>query len=654
MTAVGAAAASCAQPTAEVVEKQVVQTVVVEKQVEKVVTATPVVSKYNESPQLAGLVAQGKLPPIEERLPSEPMVIPVTEEIGEYGGTWHRLATSANDAGIYQNRLAYENLVRWNLDGSDMYANVCTSWEVGPEGKQFTFNLRPGMKWSDGAPFTANDIVWKVNTVWQNKEAVPNFPSAWAPGGVPMVAEALDDYTLRFTFGVPYGLCMLRLASSWGATFNDTPMHYRKQFHIDAVEDKAALQKMATDAGHEQWYQLYNDKGNRMNNAEIPVIFPWGPNVLPPKSPISLKRNPYYWKVDPEGNQLPYIDAVEFVIVEGGDVLNLRAASGEVDMQLRQITMANYPIFKDSEEKGDYRTMLWGQGFATDTALHCNTLAKDPAVAELLDDKRFRYALSLGINRDEIIQAVWLGTTFPSQVSPLASSPHYWDEYAKNMIEYDPDRANAYLDEMGLTERDGEGYRLRKDGQRVGFVYEYATTTFGDWRATGELLTAHWKDLGVELIMKEEARQLWSQRVAAGEHEMTVWVGSAEFNPLIDPRHFFPFATGSSYMAPAYSDWFQSDGKEGTEPPAGSDFHKQMDLFNEIKVTVDTEKQKQLFRQIMEIAKENLWVIGISSIPQQPVIVKNNFRNVPEDGISDWHLQSPGNTLVEQYFIKQS
>jgi peptide/nickel transport system substrate-binding protein len=671
-TAAGAALAAC-QPQTVIVEREVEKVVketvevekekVVEKEVtkviqkevtkvvekEKVVTATPVPpSQYGEAPRWGGLVAQGKLPPIDERIPSDPRIIVPVEEVGEYGGTWHRLATSQGDVGIYRSRLTYENPVRWNEDGSDMLPNIAHSWEVSDDGKEFTFYLRKGIRWTDGEPYTAEDWVFLFVDHWGNEERQPNFPSTWSSGGEPAVCEAIDDYTARLTFAVPYGLCMLKLASSWGADYSRYPAHYMKQFH-PAYTDKAKVEQAAKDAGHEFWYQLYNNMTNPLNNDQVPTIYSWDSLVLPPKVPVVLDRNPYYWKVDTEGNQLPYIDRVEFVIVAGAEQINLRAAQGEVDMQLRHIIFDNFPIFQDSKEQGDYRVLLWNQGMATDAVLAINQTNQDDVLREIVQDKRFRYACSLGMNRDEIIQSVYLGMAEPSQVGPIASSPFYWEEYSKAMIEYDPDQANAYLDEMGLTEKDADGYRLRPDGKRLSIVYEYAPV-FGAWGSIGVLLTAQWKKIGIELIPKEEARQLMYERKAANEHDMGIWTGSAEFNPLIDPRWFIPFS-GESIHAGQYAAWWNTGGKEGIEPTG--DIRTVLEIYDEIKVTVDDAKQKELFRQILELNKENLWVLGIATAPPQIVIVKNAFRNVPEVSVSDWHLQTPGSTAVEQYFIRQ-
>ncbi|MFN2111258.1 MAG: ABC transporter substrate-binding protein, partial [Anaerolineae bacterium] len=267
-----------------------------------------------------------------------------------------------------------------------------------------------------------------------------------------------------------------------------------------------------------------------------------------------------------------------------------------------------------------------------------------------LADKRFRWALSAGINRDEIIESVYLGMAEPNQVSPLSTSPFYSEAQAKNRLDYDVDLANSLLDEMGLTEKDADGYRLRPDGERLTINYEYAPI-FGAWGDIGELLTAQWKLLGIELTVTQEERTLFYERKAANEHDMGVWTGNGEFNPLIGPRWFMPLDDESVQAVP-YARWFNSGGAEGEEPPVGSDIRKTREIYEEIKVTVDPEKQKELWSQINDLNQENVFVLGIATAPPELVIVKNNFRNVPDVAVSDWNLLTPGATAPEQYFIK--
>ncbi len=602
-------------------------------------------SKYNEAPMLAEMVANGELPPVDERLPLNPLVITPEEEIGDYGGVWNRLATSAGDNQL-GGKVGGEHLVRYNKDGTQINPNVFESWEVSSDGSTFTFHLRPGMRWSDGEHYTANDLLFYYEDVLLNEELTSSFPNWLMIDGEHVVIEKLDDYTIQFKFAAPYALFINVLGSLRGDAFAQYCAHYLKQFHIKYA-DKDELDAMIKDAGVEHWYQVFGRKPSTRRNQDTPSYLPWNLSTPSHNDPLVADRNPYYWKVDPEGNQLPYIDTIHWSLVDGKDQLNLRAIQGEVDMQLRHITFDNVPLFMENQERGNYRVMLWQRGQVTDTVLHLNHTNKDPVLREIVQDKRFRYALSLGINRADIIEAVYLGQAEPNQVSPTKTSAVYWEPQAKNLIEHDPERANAYLDEMGLTERDGEGYRLRPDGERLSIVFEYAAV-FGAWGDIAELLTSDWTELGIELISTEMDRSLFGQRLSANEIDLGVWTGSGEFNPFIEPRSFV--ALESNYALRQYAYWWTSGGKEGVEPTG--DILRVLELWEEIKVTVDVEEQRALFRQILELNKENLWLIGIATAPPQPVVVKNYFRNVPEDGMYDDQPRSPSNTAMEQYFIR--
>jgi peptide/nickel transport system substrate-binding protein len=616
-------------------------------------TATPE-AKYSEAPALAEMVKAGTLPPVDERLPLEPLVHTPVEEVGQYGGTWHRAAVGPNDVQLPA-RLSYENWIRWDASGATMVPNLAKSWDISDDGTVYTFYLRQGMKWSDGESFNADDIMFLFDDHWGNEEISPSGVPSWLKvKDVPVKAEKVDDYTIRLTFDGPNGLFMTLLASANGLTMFRCA-HYLKQFHINYVEDKAKLEEDAKAAGFEFWYQYYNNKGGDVNRTrdeiDLPTIFAWKAKVVAPTSPTVVERNPYYWKVDTAGNQLPYIDAIEHQIVENAEIVNLKAIAGELDMQLRHMNFANFPLFQDSKEQGNYRVLQWVRGYITDSVIAPNIAHKDPVMREIMSDKRFRWALSAGINRAEIIESVYLGMAEPNQVSPLSTSPFYSEEQAKNRLEYDVAAANALLDEMGLTEKDADGYRLRSDGKRLTINYEYAPV-FGAWGDIGELLTAQWKQLGIELTVTQEERTLFYERKQANEHDMGVWTGNGEFNPLIGPRWFMPLDNESIHCVP-YADWFNSGGTTGEEPPVGSDIRKTREIYEEIKVTVDPEKQKELWSQINELNKENVFVLGIATAPPELVIVKNNFRNVPDVAVSDWNLLTPGATAPEQYFIKQ-
>ncbi|MGQ9632429.1 MAG: ABC transporter substrate-binding protein [bacterium] len=606
--------------------------------------------KYNEAPMLKELVKAGKLPPVENRLPKEPLVIEPVERIGKYGGTWRRIAVGPGDV-FAAHRLVYENLTRWDPMGTKILPNIAKSWDVSKDGKVFTFYLREGMKWSDGVPFTADDIVFWYEDVLLNEELTPTFPKWMTAGGAKGVVEKVNDYAIRFKFPNPHGMFMIFITAPDGLHLADYPKHYLKQLHPKYTPMEKILEQ-AKKEGFEFWYQLFGSRhgwgAGNWQTVGRPHLWAWEIEVPPPSVPAVWKRNPYYWKVDTAGNQLPYIDKIVVDIVQDIQTLNMKVLGGEVDMQTRHLLWDNYPLFVEGQKKGDYRVFTWPSGVAADYVIALNQNHKDPVMRKLVQDKRFRIALSLAIDRDEINEAQYLGMCTPSQVAPLPTSPYYLEEQAKAYIEYDPARANRLLDEMGLTKRDSEGFRLRPDGKPLVLTIEYAPV-FGSWGPTSELVKSHWEKVGIRTALKEEARPLFYERKEALEHDVGIWTGSGEFLPVIDPRWFVP-VSAESIWAIGYAQWRNTGGKAGEEPPP--EVKKVIDLYDEILVTVDEKKKIELFHEILRINKENLWVIGVVTNPPFPVVVKNNFRNVPEKALSDWNVLTPGATQPAQYFIE--
>lgn len=391
-------------------------------------------SKYKEAPMLAELVAAGQLPSVDDRLPTDPLVIEPHEEIGQYEGTWHRVATSAGDTQLHA-KMTYEWLIRYNVDGTNIVPNAAESWEVSDDASEYIFHLREGMKWSDGAPFTADDVVFMYEDEWMHPD-LANPPSAYVIDGEPLMIEKIDDYTVRIKFPKPNGGFIRVAASLRGHYFTWRPKHYLSQFHADYT-DEAELTKKAEEEGFEFWYQLFNSKANPRTNPDMPVVYAWQLKIPAPQTPIVAERNPYYWKVDPEGNQLPYIDRIEWALVESGAQAQIQIIQGDADMQLRHLDISTFPLLQENKEKGDYRVLLWDTG-KSDFVMGVNHTNQDPVLREIVQDNRFRYALSLGINRADIIEAIYLGLTEPNQVSPLPSSPHYWEDQAKDKTEHDP------------------------------------------------------------------------------------------------------------------------------------------------------------------------------------------------------------------------
>lgn len=605
------------------------------------------ITEFNEAPMLTELVEAGKLPPVEERLPDEPLVIVPVEEVGEYGGTWRRVWLGKAD-GPGPDRITTERLIYFTPNGRELVPNIAQSWEVSAEGKEFTFYLREGMKWSDGEPFTADDIMFWYEDMVLNDELTPVKPAWLTIGGNLGRVEKVSTYAVKFVFDQPYGLFLKYLAGPPGHGICYYPKHYLKQFHPNYTPEEE-LTALTKEAGFEFWYQLFGDKTDRWMNTDLPVLSAWKCTVPATRPIMVLERNPYYWKIDIEGNQLPYVDRINHEFVENIELVNIRAVSGQIDMQARHILWENYTLFMENRDEGNYRVAKYKDDFETNMAIALNLNHKDPVLRQIFDDDRFRKALSLAINRNEINQLCYLGMCEePRQVVPLPESEYFCEELAYAYIDYNPGEANRLLDEMGLK-RGPDGIRLRPDGKPLMITIEF-TPAFGPWADACELVAQYWTAVGVKTAVKSEERSLFYTRKAALEHDVGIWTGSVGMQPLIDPRWYMPWSEESIH-AIGYAQWYQSGGKVG-EKPTG-DLLKTIELYEEIKKTPSDAKQKELFQEILKLNAKNLWVIGTLSSPPLLGIISNNMKNVPETGLFSWVLHSPKNFNPEQFFFKK-
>ncbi|MBT7549156.1 MAG: hypothetical protein HN611_10845, partial [Gemmatimonadetes bacterium] len=361
---------------------------------------------FQQAPMLDALVQTGTLPPVAERLPENPLVIVPAHQNGPYGGTWTRYGTSPSDIGIFSHRLAYDGLLRWGPMGREIRPNLATHWDIADEGRSYTFHLRRGVRWSDGHPFTADDIIFWYEDVLQNKDLTPVISVEYNKGGQLVQIEKLDDYTVRFRYAEPYGLFLKMMASNLSYQLVSYPAHYLKQFHPRYVPEEELLAK-ARASGKDFWYQYFTDRYD-YRNPTCPRIWPWIVSKPPPARPAEFMRNPYYWKVDPEGQQLPYIDRMTFEIFDI-ETINIKAINGEVGMQGRHTTFQNYPLFMANQERGGYKVRHWPDGGDGTMAITFNLNHKDPVLKKIFHDRRFRIAMSHALDREAMREAAYLG-----------------------------------------------------------------------------------------------------------------------------------------------------------------------------------------------------------------------------------------------------
>jgi peptide/nickel transport system substrate-binding protein len=614
-------------------------------------------AKAQEAPMLAERVANGDLPPVAERLPENPLVVEPVERIGQYGGTWRTVLLGGTDGNHIRRTIGYEGLLRWNPEWDEIIPNVAESFEASDDATEFTFHLRRGVRWSDGEPFTADDIVFWYEAITLNEELTPVIPS-WLMTGeedVPGTVEKIDDYTVTFRFAEPNGFFLLQIAGGGGTEATSYPRHYYEQFHIDY--NPKGLDALMAAEGVSNWVDLFAAKGfgaehstEFWQNPDRPLLTGWVPVTPYVGTRFTAERNSYYFKVDLEGNQLPYIDRVVYDIVEDREVILLRVMNGEIDFLDRHIgAPANRAVLFDNLERGDYRFIDAPVAQMNTMIIPFNQTSKDPVTREIFQNRDFRIGLSHAINRQELIDLVFIGQGEPWQGAPQREAPFFHERLATQYLEYDPELANEYLD-RAFPERDAQGFRLGPDGNRISFAIE-ADVGGQDRIDMLELIQGYWREVGVDMQVRAMDRGLLWTRMEANEHDVSVWSGDGGLlEGLIRPRYYFP-SEAVSAQATAWAMWYlDPNGPLAEEPPAPE--RRQMELYDEIRRTGDLERQIELMNEILEIAAEEFQVIGISTMAPAFGIARNDMRNVPERiQQSGGFYPQPAPTNPSQYFF---
>lgn len=602
-----------------------------------------------EAPMLAEMVAAGTLPPLAERLPEHPMVITPVESLGVYGGDWRTAIRGPSDGAWLYRTIGYDQLTSWGwqVDASEPHLNLAEDIEVLDDAKRFVIHLRKGMKWSDGEPFTAADIVFAYDDVLRNDQLYPTLPSWLTSGGEPAVFTAIDDVTVEVVFKNSFGLFTGYLGLSEGRPLTLQPKHYLQQFHIKYNPD---ADKLATEAGLAGWAALFGNKGiitypGNWQNHDLPSLNAWHlVKAFGEGERLIAERNPYYWKVDTEGRQLPYIDRVIYDVIAESEVMLLKATNGEIDMHTRHfVDPVNKPVLARARESANIEFFDIVPSGSNELGIALNLTHKDPATRALFSDKNFRIGLSHAINRQEIIELSFEGQGTPWQIAPRPEGVFYDEEMATQYTAYDVDLANSHLDLAGLTERDAQNFRLR-DGKRVSFIIN----TESEDSSVLERCRGYWAAVGIEMQTQSMDRSLFFERVSSNDFDGAVWFGDAGlYDALFFPRWWFPSEEYSFYGILWAHYYMKVEPSE--EPP--ENIKQQMALFDQVKAATDPAQRIALFKELLVINKELFPAIGISLPAPGYGIKKTNFHNVPTPMGGSSPFPYPGTGNSEQYYL---
>lgn len=596
-----------------------------------------------EAPMLAARVQEGVLEPLEARLPETPLVVPLVDGPGYYGGTWHMYETHSD---FVLTRLLnnYYPLTRWTPEADGIAPGVAKDWSYSEDGRTATFQLRPGMRWSNGDRFTAQDVIFWWTLCRDDRLGME--PPEWAYiDGQLMDVSAPDDYTLVFTYPEPFYFLPLAMATGFWTPENVLlPSNYLKQFHPDynpAYSD----------------FTEFNRRNSVQFNPDRPTLAPWHLVFISDTADRAVyERNPYYYGVDPSGRQLPYIDRIEVIRVQSPESGVLYAISGNLDAQFRGVNFKDYALLKRFAQKGNYTIRTWEEGTAAWHGVFPNLEQLDPDRRALFMDPNFRRGLAVAVNRERINQVMWNGLSRPQAAAITDESWHFKSPRGQDVLqrwiakwsEYDPQGAESYLDAAGLDQRDSEGYRMYHE-KPFHVMLEYFHVPYAADEA--ELIAEDWRHVGVRTIARRAADlDLWP-RIITGKYDFYMQHNS-ELDLFTFPGYVFPAFANTWH--PLTGRWYATGGREG-EAPAG--FMKELlDLYEQCKREPDIEARHNLVLDAIEIQLDKgPFMIGTTGRQKTLVVTKNYFRNVPATGIlGPWAICQPGSKFPEQFYYDPS
>ncbi len=607
--------------------------------------------EFGEAPVLSQKVKNGILPPVKDRLPTTPMIVSPNDRIGTYGGTWKMAQRNKRDHALLIRNIGYEPLLRWTPQWSSTIPNVALSFQPSSDATEFLFRLRPGMRWSDGAPFTAADIVFWYEDILINPAFAEAIPEWLSSGGETVQIEAIDTYTVAFRFDKPYGLFPTALARPEGVEPVSYPAHFLKPLlpKYNANAD-AEARELGFDGWKERFIHVFGQPGTiddptRWNNPDVPTLNAWIlTGVYGQDDPLIATRNPYYWKIDPTGRQLPYIDSVSMTLVPSKKAAGDAAIAGLVNMQERHVSNYAPEILAQNPDLQPFTLIESDMNILT---LSLNLNDKDPVLRKIFQTKDFRVALSHAIDRDRIIDRFVPGAR-PHQAAPRPESPLYHTVLARQFINHDVELAENLLNKIGLTRKNENGIILRPDGKPLSFTID----TEGAGRfAMVDAIVQYWRALGIDAKARHLPRDEFVALREANDHQASAWGGDGGLDAMVIPINYLPMSSESSWYATGWAHWYlNSESIDAVTPP--DIVQKQFSLYEELKATASTEKQNQLMRDILDISANQFYVMGIALPPNRRGVVARNFHNVPKVMPAAWSYATPAPTNPSQYFIE--
>lgn len=582
----------------------------------------------------ADQVKSGALPPVDKRIPQQPWVVKEFaggDGPGQQGGQINTLIASARDTRL-MTVYSYTRLIVYD-DKFKLKPDILESYEE-KDGREFTFKLRAGHKWSDGQPFTTEDFRFFWEDVASNKDLSSGGPNVeLLVDGQPPKVEIIDPLTIRYTWDKPNPYFIESQARA-APLFLFRPAHYLKKFHVKYTPE-AEILKSARGA-QQSWVSIYRrlDVMYPNDNIDMPTLNPWVGITPSPAQRFVYVRNPYYHRIDEKGQQLPYVDRMIFTVA-ATNLVPAKAGLGEADLQPRYLNMRDYTFLQKSAQTSGMNVRLWEAGSGSQLALYPNLTANDPEWRKLMRDVRFRRALSLAIDREELNQVVYIGLAKPSNNTIMPRSELFKPEYATKWADYDPKLANKLLDEVGLTKKDSQGFRLLPNGRPATIVVEHASEETED-NDTLALIADNWKKIGIKMLSKPQTRDNLRLRTSSGEALMTAFAGvvTAAPTPNTSPKEFAPTMLGGLQWS-RWGMFVESKGKQGEKCDLASAC-KLLDYVKEWETGATVEDRRKAWDKILTSNADEVFSIGTVNGVRQPIVVGPKIRNVPKEAYYAW------------------
>ncbi|WP_426417747.1 ABC transporter substrate-binding protein [Aestuariirhabdus sp. LZHN29] len=572
---------------------------------------------------------------IQPQPPETPRIMELLppQTYGKPGGTIRMLMAKSKDIRM-MNVYGYARLVGYDRN-FELMPDILLAYE-NEDDRVFTFHLRPGHRWSDGVPFTAEDFRFYWEDVALNKELSPFGPSkSLQVDSEPPLVEVVDELTIRYSWSTPNPHFLPLLAGPRALAIY-LPAHYMRQFHKQYAEPDRllALQK---EAKKRNWVALFKSRAHpyKMDNPELPTLQPWYNSTKPPADRFVFLRNPFYHRVDAKGTQLPYIDEIVVNIV-GSSLIAAKTRAGESDLQGRYIRLDNYTFLKEGETQNNYQVRFWKAARGSQFAFYPNLNANDDQWRTLNRDARFRRALSLAINRHEINQVVYYGLASEGGNTLLPESSLFQQDFMEAWNQYDPEQASALLDDIGLIERDDRGIRLLPDGRPM----EIIVNTAGEETEETDVLQLvhdHWMDVGIKLHIRPSQREVFRSRVFSGDSIMSVWKGldNALATSDMSPWELAPYSQ-QQLQWPMWGDYYET-GKGS--PPDLLPAVRLRTLVETWEHSRSRQQRWDVWQEMLRIYSNQVFSIGTVTGIMQPIVVSNRLKNVPNQG---WYSWEPG------------